>query len=115
MVQGGPTADDPFAPIEDAPNFLPRSLSNALNMVTLSSAVGISMAVGGAQVSEMAKGGKQNIQNEITRELISSKCPNPCEVLKEQYKNASNSETRLKIKQAMKYFNCDNKNRFGKK
>ncbi|MDG4552134.1 MAG: hypothetical protein P9F19_01115 [Candidatus Contendobacter sp.] len=63
---------------------------------------------------EMAKGGKQNIDNEYTREVknLGSDCQNPCEYLRRKYNNETDSKERLKIKAAMKYFNCDGKDRY---
>ncbi|HFX1133585.1 TPA: RHS repeat domain-containing protein, partial [Pseudomonas aeruginosa] len=63
--------------------------------------------------SEMAKGGKQNIDNEYVRDVLAQgKNCNPCEHLRNLYQNERNAVERQKIKQAMKRFNCDGKNRF---
>ncbi|HHO8920417.1 TPA: RHS repeat domain-containing protein, partial [Pseudomonas aeruginosa] len=63
--------------------------------------------------SEMAKGGKQNIDNEYVRDVLAQgKNCNPCEYLRNLYQNERNAVERQKIKQAMKRFNCDGKNRF---
>lgn len=60
----------------------------------------------------MAKGGKQNIQNEYTRLMQDTKNPDPCKELQKMYNKETGSAERLKIKTAMKYFNCDNRDRF---
>jgi RHS repeat-associated protein len=61
---------------------------------------------------EMSKGGKKNIQNEITRSLLASREPNPCDVLREMRLQEADPVMLRKIKQAEKYFNCDKRNRF---
>jgi hypothetical protein len=62
----------------------------------------------------MAKGGKQNIDNEYVRRVQNRECgeQDPCDWLRELYKRAKNSEEKRKIKAAMKRFNCDGKDRF---
>ncbi|WP_371920627.1 RHS repeat domain-containing protein [Pseudomonas sp. HMWF032] len=63
--------------------------------------------------SEMAKGGKQNIDNEYVRDVqAQGKGCDPCKYLRNLYNNESRAIERQKIKQAMKRFNCDGKNRF---
>ncbi|WP_220815573.1 RHS repeat-associated core domain-containing protein [Pseudomonas paralcaligenes] len=63
--------------------------------------------------SEMSKGGKQNIDNEYVRDVLAQgKNCNPCEYLRKLYQDERNAVERQKIKQAMKRFNCDGKNRF---
>ncbi len=61
---------------------------------------------------EMAKGGKQNIDNEYVRDIQSSGTDDPCGHLRELYNNTCDKAERRKIKQAMKRFNCDGKGRF---
>jgi len=63
-------------------------------------------------ILEMAKGGKKNIQNEYTRLMQNIKNPDPCKELQKMYNQEKDSAERLKIKTAMKYFNCDNRGRF---
>jgi RHS repeat-associated protein len=62
--------------------------------------------------TEMAKGGKQNIDNEYVRDVQANPPPDICAYLRELYKNEQNPIERQKIKQAMKRFNCDNRGRF---
>jgi hypothetical protein len=60
----------------------------------------------------MSKGGKQNIDNEYVRKVQMNKLIDPCKFLKDLYDNERNKQEKLKIKQALKRFNCDGKNRF---
>jgi hypothetical protein len=60
----------------------------------------------------MAKGGKQNIQNEITRDLLVNRDPDPCKKLRDMKTNTSDTDKLRKIKEAEKYFDCDNRGRF---
>jgi hypothetical protein len=53
---------------------------------------------------EMAKGGKQNIENEWSREARQH--PNPCDWLEQEYNRESDSEIRKKIKKAQKAVGC---------
>lgn len=61
----------------------------------------------------MAKGIKQNIDNEYVRE-VQNNCRNqdPCKYLRDLYNKETNPKNRLKIKQAMKRYDCDGKGRF---
>lgn len=61
-----------------------------------------------------AKGGKQNIENEYTREVtaMGKNCKDPCEYLRGKMARAPNAQEKLKIKTAMKDFNCDGKDRY---
>jgi hypothetical protein len=52
----------------------------------------------------MAKGGKQNLENEYTREARLQ--PDPCDWLRQQYDKACDSAARQKIKQAQKFLEC---------
>ena len=54
--------------------------------------------------TEMAKGGKQNLENEYSREARLQ--PDPCDWLKQQYDGARSAVERNKIKQAQKQFGC---------
>jgi uncharacterized protein RhaS with RHS repeats len=65
-------------------------------------------------IMAMAKGGKQNIDNEYTREVknLGKQCDDPCKYLRDKYNSEPDAKKKLKIKAAMKYFNCDGKNRF---
>ncbi|GEM_PF-5204666 len=65
-----------------------------------------------APASTMAKGGKQNIDNEYVRDVQNMGIQDPCNYLRELYNNTCDKKERQKIKQAMKRFNCDGKNRF---
>ncbi|MDM8563232.1 RHS repeat-associated core domain-containing protein, partial [Candidatus Marithioploca araucensis] len=63
----------------------------------------------------MAKGGKQHIDNEYTREVQQMGLKSPkdiCEYLRNQYQKACDKQERLKIRKAQKYYNCDGKNRY---
>ncbi|MDK2125312.1 hypothetical protein [Parachitinimonas caeni] len=53
---------------------------------------------------EMAKGGRQNKDNEYSREA--NMMPDPCGWLKQQYKQASSSAEKMKIKTAQKVLGC---------
>jgi RHS repeat-associated protein len=73
------------------------------------------LRVCGDDCSLMAKGGKQRIDNEYVRDVQSkgkTQCPDPCAYLRGLYQNERDSVERQKIKEAMKRYNCDNKNRF---
>ena len=59
----------------------------------------------------MAKGGKQNIDNEYTR--MARMQPDPCAWLSDQYDNADSASERLKIQQAQKAMGCRNKQKRG--
>lgn len=63
---------------------------------------------------EMAKGGKENIDNEYVRDVQAQgkDCNDPCKYLRKLYRDEKNSVERDKIKKAMKRFNCDGKDRF---
>lgn len=61
---------------------------------------------------EMAKGGKQNIDNEYVRKVQMTRPVDPCFYLRELYNQTCDAQERKKIKQAMKRYNCDHKNRF---
>ena len=61
---------------------------------------------------EMAKGGKQNIDNEYVRKVQMTIPVDPCFYLRELYNQTCDTQERKKIKQAMKRYNCDHKNRF---
>jgi len=58
----------------------------------------------GADILEMAKGGKQNIDNEWSRNARQQ--PDPCDWLKKELKNATDSVTKRKIKAAQKALGC---------
>jgi len=63
----------------------------------------------------MAKGGKQNVANEYVREVQAAGLRGPkeiCEYLRKLYQDECNTQEKKKIKQAMKYYNCDGKNRY---
>ena len=61
---------------------------------------------------EMAKGGKQNIDNEYVRDVQNQGIGDPCEYLRQLYNDTCDKKERRKIKQAMKRYNCDGKDRF---
>ncbi|MNS76718.1 putative deoxyribonuclease RhsC [compost metagenome] len=64
-------------------------------------------------IVEMAKGGKQNIANEYVREVqAQGKDCDPCSYLRNKMQNETDIQKKLKIKSAMKYYNCDGKDRF---
>jgi hypothetical protein len=62
--------------------------------------------------NEMAKGGKQNIDNEYVRDVQIQGIQDPCNYLRQLYNDTCDKQERRKIKQAMKRYNCDGKNRF---
>ncbi len=74
--------------------------------------IGVTTVGIGVGISEMSKGGKQNIDNEYVREVQSSGTNDPCGYLRNLYRNTSDKKKRRKIKQAMKRYNCDGKGRF---
>ena len=59
-----------------------------------------------------AKGGKQNIDNEYTRDVRNQDIKDPCKYLRGLYNSTKNNLERQKIKKAQKRFGCDGKNRF---
>ena len=63
-------------------------------------------------IVEMAKGGKKNIDNEYVRDIQNSGCKDPCAELRRLYGSERDAVERRKIKEAMKRFNCDGKDRF---
>lgn len=64
-------------------------------------------------IKGMDKGGKQNIDNKYVRDGQNN-CRNqdPCKYLRDLYSKETNPKNRLKIKQAMKRYDCDGKGRF---
>jgi RHS repeat-associated protein len=65
-------------------------------------------------ISLMAKGGKQNIDNEYTRDVkaLGSLIKDPCKYLRDLYNSTRDPRERQKINAARKYFNCDSKDRY---
>jgi hypothetical protein len=65
-------------------------------------------------ITLMAKGGKQNIDNEYTREVkaLGRQVPDPCKYLRDRYNSTSDPIERAKINKARKYFGCDSKDRY---
>jgi len=61
---------------------------------------------------QMAKGGKQNIDNEYVRDVQARGIKDPCKYLKKLYDDTCDKAEKRKIKQAMKRFNCDGKDRY---
>ena len=59
----------------------------------------------------MAKGGKQNIQNEYTRMIQNSGTKDLCKDLRDLRLKEKNPQELRKIKQAEKNYGCDNKPR----
>ncbi|WP_353327979.1 RHS repeat-associated core domain-containing protein, partial [Chitiniphilus shinanonensis] len=53
---------------------------------------------------EMAKGGRQNLENEYSR--AARQYPDPCDWLRSEYNNTSDSKKRMKIKTAQKVLGC---------
>jgi hypothetical protein len=53
---------------------------------------------------DMAKGGRQNLENEWSR--VARQEPDPCGWLKQQYNQATDTATRMKIKTAQKVLGC---------
>ena len=73
---------------------------------------GMTVVYGLMQYVEMAKGGKKNIDNEYVRDIQNSGCKDPCAELRRLYGSERDAVERRKIKEAMKRFNCDGKDRF---
>ena len=52
------------------------------------------------------------IDNEYVREVQNLGIQNPCEYLRKKYNDTCDTQERRKIKQAMKRYNCDGKDRY---
>ena len=96
--------------------------TGGLNILATPAEIALGMAIGGTVgyelgsaadwIYEMAKGGKQNIDNEYVRDVKNQGTQDPCTYLRKLYSDTCDKQERRKIKQAMKRFNCDGKNRF---
>ncbi len=64
--------------------------------------------------AEMSQKGNKNIRNEYVKSVQDLGIPpnNICEYLRDLRNNTCDSQEKLKIKAAEKYFNCDGKNRY---
>lgn len=72
----------------------------------------IAAAAAGAIQSCFGQKGKQNIDNEYVEEVKRNQPDDHCRYLRILYRATTDKAKRRKIKQAMKRYNCDGKDRY---